>query len=178
MIKLHIIDTNILCCYLKIPGKDTLKDWDIKKIEEKIEDISIKEEGIVIPLPMMIEIGNHIGHLQHRESYLRLSELIKKTIDLEAPFHAFNEQKIFWEGKSILHIVEEWEKHLYTTKVGLGDILILALASYFKTNLSGRRYDVDIWSADNDVNLLREIDFFSEKLEPKKETKKTRVSRN
>ncbi|MGL5934943.1 MAG: hypothetical protein ACRCZI_04895 [Cetobacterium sp.] len=180
MNKLHIVDTNILCCYLQIPGKETVgssKEWTLEKIEQKIEQIHKNAEGIVIPLPMMIELGNHIGHGQYRSSYSRLKELIKKTIDFKAPFHAFNEQQVFWQGNGLLNIVERWEEHFYTSNAGLGDILVLALASYFKTNLSGRRYEVEIWSADNGLNLLDGIDFFSEKVEPVNKEEKIRKAR-
>lgn len=180
MNKLHIIDTNILCCYLQIPGKETVGSsdiWNLEKIEEKINKISENNEGIVVPLPIMIELGNHIGHEQCRDSYLRFKELIRKTIDFQAPFHAFNEQRIFWEGKALLDIVEQWGGHFYSSDAGLADILILALASYFKTNLSGRRYEVEIWSADGGLNSLSGIEFFVEKTEANDKKEYTRRTR-
>lgn len=195
MSKLYIMDTNILCCYLKIPGKEVVgngKQWNFETIMKKINEIEKDKGSIVIPLPVMIELGNHIGHEKDYERHGALEELIEKTIENTAPFHSFNQQRSIWKDENLKKIISEWKKYLFQDSsrdesidkkkgLGLGDIFVLALASYFKTDQSGHRYDVEIWSADNGIISLQDTVFFSdiEVFEtPSPNIKKKRTLRN
>lgn len=194
MSKLYIMDTNILCCYLKIPGKEVVgsgKQWDFEKINEKISEIEKGKDSIVIPLPVMIELGNHIGHEKNYEKHGALEDLIEKTIENTAPFHSFNQQKNIWKDENLKKIISEWKKYLFQDSsrdessdkkkgLGLGDIFVLALASYFKTDQSGHRYNVEIWSADNGIISLKDTIFFGdiEVYDTSSPNSKKRISRN
>lgn len=59
MNKIYIMDTNILSCHLNVKSTVGNGDiWDKEKIQEKIEEITKEKNTIVVPLPVMIELGN------------------------------------------------------------------------------------------------------------------------
>lgn len=65
MQKVLIIDTSILCVYLKVPnmedcGPDNDK-WDYNRVVRKINDEIINKSYLVFHLATLIETGNHIA---------------------------------------------------------------------------------------------------------------------
>ncbi len=67
MQKVLIIDTSILCVYLKVPfmeecGPNNDK-WDYNRVCEKINYEIAQKSLLVLPLAALIETGNHIAHV-------------------------------------------------------------------------------------------------------------------
>lgn len=148
MAKVNIIDTNFLLCYLEVPGKKTIAngfDWDSESIAEMIKECQKNCETIVIPLPMMIEAGNIIGHEKAKKSCEGLIEMINNTFESEAPWHSFHEQKCFWESETLSLALSKWKEQI-NAKIGLGDFLLLLLKDYYLNKM--RHSEVTIWTGD------------------------------
>ncbi|MGL4672147.1 hypothetical protein [Cetobacterium sp.] len=177
MSKIYIMDTNILCTYLGIKGKQTLGNgdiWNKESIEEMISEIEKNNHTIALPLPMVIEAGNNIGHAKDRIGFLKLKELLEKTFDETAPWHSFNEQKIFWEEGKLKEILEKWGDLIFH-EIGLGDFMVLALKDYYRLSSEGRRYEVEIWSGDEALKNYEDIEIFkSEKIKSNRVERKSR----
>ena len=66
MKKVLVIDTSVLCVWLKVPGKETcgpskaLVTYEM--VSEKIEEEKKKGTTFILPLATIIETGNHIAH--------------------------------------------------------------------------------------------------------------------
>ena len=65
MSKVLIIDTSILCVFLRVPdmddcGPDSDK-WDYNRVCRKLEKEIMDKSVLVMPVATMIETGNHVA---------------------------------------------------------------------------------------------------------------------
>jgi len=101
--KVLIMDTSILCCWLRVPGKETAGPNDDKWTPERIEKLIDKEKTqkstFVLPVASLIETGNHIAQAKsHRyECAKKLAEYIVAAADDQSPWAAFTNQFALWE---------------------------------------------------------------------------------
>jgi len=102
MRKVLIIDTSILCVWLKVPGKTTCGPnddlWDWQRVDKKIQDEDRPGTTFVLPLASIIETGNHIAQVKkgNRKALAdTLEDLIRKSADAQTPWAAFSEQSGF-----------------------------------------------------------------------------------
>jgi hypothetical protein len=69
--KVIVIDTSIMCCWLEICGKETCgvdtDKWNKTRVDEYINSETEKGATLVLPLPVIIETGNHIAQASNRE---------------------------------------------------------------------------------------------------------------
>jgi len=70
MRKVLLIDTSLLCVWLKVPGKETAGNnkWDFELVNEKILTEIAKRTALVLPLATVIETGNHIAQAKTANS--------------------------------------------------------------------------------------------------------------
>jgi hypothetical protein len=63
MRKVLLIDTSLLCVWLKVPGKETAgnNNWNFELVEQKIQTEINQGTILVLPLATVIETGNHIA---------------------------------------------------------------------------------------------------------------------
>ncbi|MEN9443650.1 MAG: hypothetical protein RIS47_540, partial [Bacteroidota bacterium] len=65
MNKVLMIDTSILCVWLKVPNMDTCGSdanrWDFDHVNSKIETEIQQGTRMILPLATIIETGNHIA---------------------------------------------------------------------------------------------------------------------
>ena len=98
-----ILDTSVLCVWLKVPGMETCgptaDSWDHKRVDAEIQTAIECGYTLVLPLAALIESGNHIAHVpDHRfETASRLAEVIAKSADRKSPWAAFTDQSGLWE---------------------------------------------------------------------------------
>jgi hypothetical protein len=63
--KILIFDTSVLCCWFKIPGKETCgpetDSWNHSRISELVKREQKKGALFVLPVASIIETGNHIA---------------------------------------------------------------------------------------------------------------------
>lgn len=136
MSKVLIIDTSILCVYLKVPfmeecGPDHDK-WNYDRVAEKIEYEISQNCLLVLPLATLIETGNHIAQASgDRYPYAeKLAEIIVKVANAEEPWAAFTAQKDLWSEENLLKLAREWPR-LAATKLSIGDATIKDVAEFY-----------------------------------------------
>lgn len=158
MKKVLIIDTSILCVYLKVPGKDTCgsnKDqWNKQRVDDLLEKEVQSSTTFVLPLAAIIETGNHIAQAgtKRYEIAQDLAEIILKTATEETPWAAFTEQSVFWDIQGLKNLAEEWPE-LAKQKISIGDATIISVANYYaKTGV-----EVEILTGDEGLKPYESI---------------------
>lgn len=149
MNKVLVMDTSILCVYLKVPdmndcGSDDDK-WDYDRVFHKISDEMNENSTLVLPMAALIETGNHIAHA-NRERYetaKKLSEIIFKVANEEEPWAAFTFQRKLWDEKGLIKLGKEWPE-LAARGISIGDATIKDVAEYY----AKAGYQVEILTGD------------------------------
>ena len=142
-----IFDTSLLCCLLRIPGKDTcgpLRDrWNHDRVQLLIE--SHRNSVFVLPLATIIETGNHISQAtgdrfalaQHFSVYLRYAA------SGATPWAAFSEQTDLWKPEQLIRLCDDWPI-LASANISIGDATIKDVAEFY----SKAGYRVEIATGD------------------------------
>lgn len=136
MNKVLIIDTDILCVWLKIPGRgDCGPDndkWNKERVTKKIQQEERVSTTFVLPLASIIETGNHIAQAAHSrlERGQSLAELMKKSANQQSPWAAFSEQSVLWSSEKLTQLANSWPE-LAAQKLSLGDATIKNVAEYY-----------------------------------------------
>ena len=150
--KILIIDTSILCVYLKVPqmeecGKDGDK-WNYDRVSQKIVEEGRHNTRFVLPLATIIETGNHIAHTSGDNNYKLVNDfadLVEKTIDEETPWIAFSRQAELLQGENLRYLLSKWRKSSIVESQSLGDASIADVANEFLK--MGK--DVEIFTGDS-----------------------------
>ena len=149
MKKVLIIDTSVLCVWLKVGGKETCGSGVTLLTYEKVNDKIMQEiaEGtqLVLPLAVVIETGNHIAQMSGDKFAVANSfaDIIEKTIDSETPWVAFNTQQTLWTEENLRALIDRW-KDTALSGQSLGDASIVDVASYY----SKMGFPVEIFTGD------------------------------
>lgn len=136
MQKVLIIDTSILCVYLRVPFMEECgskhEKWDYERVAEKIDTEISKKSLLVLPLATLIETGNHIAHVQGERYDLAksLSDIIVKVATAEEPWAAFTAQSELWGAENLIKLAIEWPT-LAAGKLSIGDATIKNVADYY-----------------------------------------------
>ena len=137
--KVVIFDTSVLCCWLKVPGKDTCgpdhDKWNFDRIDKKIAAEMTKSSAFVLPLATIIETGNHITQTAGDRYVLAqlLAELIQKTAAGTEPWAAFSQQSPLWDNENLLKLADAWPQ-LAAQKLSIGDATIKDVADYYSAS--------------------------------------------
>ena len=149
MKKVLIIDTSILCVWLKVKGKETCGSGSncitFDDVNQKILSEMQKATEFVLPLATVIETGNHIAHMpgDRYEVAHEFAEIIKKTTDNISPWAAFTTQYILWEPEKLKNLIATWLTTVNADQ-SLGDASIVDVAAYY----SRMGCDVEIYTGD------------------------------
>lgn len=137
--KIAIIDTSILCCWLKVPGKETCGSGDriidFHSADNMIQKAIDDGKYLVLPLAVIIETGNHIAHAKYGDRYeiaRELGTIMNKAADEESPWSAFTEQGNLWNADSLKKLAKEWPADA-AREVSLGDATISKVADYYSS---------------------------------------------
>ncbi len=134
--KVLILDTSVLCCWLRVPGKDTAGPtndlWTPERISELLEQEKRNRSTFVLPIASLIETGNHIAQAEslRYERARELAEHIKATADGQTPWAAFTDQSALWESEQLLLLAEGWPK-LASAGMSIGDVTIKDVAEHY-----------------------------------------------
>ena len=134
--KVLILDTSVLCCWLKVPGKDTagpLDDhWTHERIDQLIEQEKLQQSTFVLPIASLIETGNHIAQSDKRrhECATALAEHLTATVDAQSPWAAFTDQSALWEPEQLRTLAGNWPA-LAVGGTSIGDATIKDVAEYY-----------------------------------------------
>ncbi len=131
-----VIDTNILCVWLKIAGMETCGPdhdrWDFSRVDQAIERYVEEKKSLILPLTTIIETGNHISQATHdrRGRALELAKLMTLSAEAQTPWAAFSEQLDRWTPENLKKLAEEWPP-LADQKLSIGDATIKNVADYY-----------------------------------------------
>lgn len=149
MKKVLIIDTSILCVWLKIDKMDTCGSdndkWDFARIDKLIKEEEAKNTTLVLPLATILETGNHIAQaaLRRYETAQALAKIITAAADGTTPWAAFTQQSVLWETEDLKKLANEWPP-LAAQQISIGDATIKTVAEYY----AKMGYQVEILTAD------------------------------
>lgn len=144
-----ILDTSVLCCWLKVPGKDEtgpVNDrWDHERINVLLVQERAKNSTFVLPIATLIETGNHIAQApQYRfERASSLAGYLREAADAQSPWAAFTDQSQLWQAESLRALANTWP-HLANGGLSIGDATIKDVAEYY----AKAGYFVEILTAD------------------------------
>ena len=81
-----LLDTSILTNVLRVPGFDQ----DAEDVWVELERLSNRDVTLLLPLVVVFETGNHIGHVrdgrERRKTAERFVSTMRRTIDGKAPW--------------------------------------------------------------------------------------------
>ena len=138
MRKVLLIDTSLLCVWLKVPGKETTGNnkWDFELVNEKILTEIEKGTTLVLPLATVIETGNHIAQAKttnsdsKRITSEKFAEIMIYAADEKSPWVAFREQIVLWEAEGLKNLAEKFPNQA-VEKTSMGDASIVVLGWYY-----------------------------------------------
>lgn len=152
MRKVLIIDTSILCVWLKVRGMETCgsdnDSWNYDRVNDKIESEKAQSATFVLPLATIIETGNHITHAKGdiKPFVDGFVDLMHATAKEETPWAAFTEQSALWSPDGLTKLANAW-KETGLRKQSLGDASIVNVANYY----AEAGCEVEILTGDKDL---------------------------
>lgn len=145
--KIIIIDTSILCVYLRIPFMETCGKapnvYTYEDVKTEIEMETQADSQLVLPLATIVETGNHIAQLtNNRRPYAEaLATIIRASINDENPWTAFSTQIELWNDENLLALADKFVDYA-ERGLGIGDTTIVDVADfYYKA-----RHNVEIFT--------------------------------
>jgi hypothetical protein len=158
MSKVLIMDTSILCVWLKVPNMETCGPdndrWDFEKVNRKVIEELAAKTTFVLPLASIIETGNHISQCPGDPYNVALSfaDLIRKTANNETPWAAFTVQANLWSVDKLNELAVIWPR-MAASRISLGDATIKDVADYY--NVQG--FSVEIFTGDQGLKAYEPI---------------------
>lgn len=144
-----ILDTLILCIWLKVPGKETCGSAasciDFAKVDEEIQSAVAMNYTLVLPLATIIETGNHIAQAPQwrHERATDFAGLMEKAANESTPWAAFSDQQTLWSPDGLKNLAAKWPD-LAAKKLSIGDATISEVADYY----AKMGYSVEIYTGD------------------------------
>ena len=134
--RVAFFDTSLLCCWLKVPGKEqagTPPDmWDADRVDALVQALLRERSTMIMPFATIIETGNHIAQAT-RDRFTCATEFarhLRHAAQSEYPWAAFMEQADLWKPERMLSLAEEWPR-LAAARISLGDATIKDVANYY-----------------------------------------------
>lgn len=136
MQKVLIIDTSILCVWLRVAGKETCgqtnEQWEKSRVDKLLKEEVEAGTTLVLPLSTIIETGNHITQANSRqyETAQELARIMALAADERSPWAAFENQAILWNAAGLKQLAEEWA-NLVSQKISIGDVAVKMVADFY-----------------------------------------------
>lgn len=114
MRKVLIIDTSLLCVWLKVYGMEVCGSdnnrWNFERVERKIQEEMAKSTTLVLPLATVVETGNHIAQARAKqyETAEAFARIITYAAQETSPWAAFSEQIILWEAQALKELADQF----------------------------------------------------------------------
>ncbi|MFH5181551.1 hypothetical protein ACHHV8_02340 [Paenibacillus sp. TAB 01] len=147
-----IIDTSILCNIINIPHMNQNHQEIIAELTSLQQD---RQQILILPLATIIETGNHIAHIAdgnlRRERALVMAELIKRTVNDQAPWTYFGQEL---EREDLLEISSAVVEYA-VMEIGIGDLSIVQVYKKYKDTVPAIG-SIRIWSLDNHLKSYYE----------------------
>ncbi len=136
MAKILIVDTSIMCVWLKVPGRETTgknNEFTYDIVAQHIEEEREKGTKLVLPIATIIETGNLIAHANGNKerSIGEFSSMIISSAKGEMPWIAIDMQHSLWNIDNLSALVEDWRKTAISERQSIGDAAIVQIAKQF-----------------------------------------------
>jgi hypothetical protein len=153
-----VIDTSVLCVWLKVPGKldcgsksSDETNWNFERAVNEFDEDLATEMGLlyVVPVATLIETGNHIAQSKGRgreNAVMGFQKLLKDLAKANAPWAPFANQQELWTQTQLQQLAERWPD-LAKRGVGVGDATILDVVAYY----SRKCCDVKLLTGDSEL---------------------------
>lgn len=147
--KVLILDTSVLCCWLKVPGKEIAGPeddrWDHARIERLLNQERSQGSTFVLPMATLIETGNHIAQAPANrfERATELATHLRNVTEANTPWAAFTEQSPLWDKENLCALADSWPA-LAAGGITIGDATIKDVAEYY----AGAGFAVEIITGD------------------------------
>src|SRR6218665_1792417 len=131
-----VLDTTVLCCLLRVPGKDEagpVEDrWDHDRIRSLLDQEKQAGSTFVLPLASIIETGNHIANAPGDRYKISQTfcDYLRAAANSESPWAAFGDQQDLWSGDGLTRLADTWPA-LAATGLSIGDTTIKDVADYY-----------------------------------------------
>ena len=162
--KVVILDTCLACVWLKVPGKEVVgaanDQWNTARVQSEITKRTREGYEIVLPIAVMIEMGNHIAQIKqdNRVEYIeRFRSMMSAALEGTSPWILFNNQNELWKRDRLMPLIDTWKTlNEQGEKHSLGDVSILGIASYYRK----AGYEVAILTADCLLKAYEQVDLW------------------
>ena len=146
----------MLCCWLRVPGKETAGPaddlWDHARIHRQLTEEQTSGSTFVLPIATLIETGNHISQAAANrfECASALSGHLLSATNAESPWVAFTEQGELWAADNLRRLAEAWPT-LAAQRISIGDATIKDVAEYY----ARAGYEVEILTGDRGLKAYQ-----------------------
>lgn len=153
MESLVLLDSSVLCEWMKIPGHcSASKHADVAKTMK-----SLLEDGATffIPIAAVVEVGNHVANIKdgtvRRKSADKFTGLLRKCLEEERPFATIP----LWDRGDLKRYVDSFVANA-TVGIGMGDISIIReFEKLCEANPTAQ--EVWIWTTDGHLDSYRKV---------------------
>lgn len=131
-----VVDTSVLCCWLRVPGKDiagAANDlWTFERVNKLLLAATEAGATLVLPVAVLIETGNHIAQCKGDRYALagKLAQLLIDAVNGNSPWVPFAGQDSLWEAKGLLALADKWPP-LAAAGTSIGDATIRDVAEFY-----------------------------------------------
>lgn len=153
-----ILDTSVLCCWLKVPGKDETGPvddrWNHERIEELLKQERLLNSTFVLPIATLIETGNHIAQASSLrfERATDLATYLREAAEAKSPWAAFTDQSQLWGAENLRILADNWPL-LANSRISIGDATIKDVAEFY----AKAGYFVEILTADAGLKAYQPV---------------------
>jgi hypothetical protein len=162
--KVVILDTCLACVWLKVPGKEVVgaanDQWNTARVQSEITKRTREGYEIVLPIAVMIEMGNHIAQIKqdNRVEYIeRFRFMMSAALEGTSPWILFNNQNELWKRDRLMPLIDTWKTlNEQGEKHSLGDVSILGIATYYRN----AGYEVAILTADSLLKAYEQVNLW------------------
>ena len=158
-----ILDTSVLCCWLRVPGKEETGPvddcWNHARIDALLQTARALNSTFVLPLATLIETGNHIAQAASLR-FERASELarcLRDAAEATSPWAAFTDQSELWSTDGLLALASHWPA-LASQRISIGDATIKDVAEYY----AKAGFSVELLTADAGLKAYQPAQALSE----------------
>lgn len=156
--RILILDTSVLCCWLKVPGKDETGPvddrWDHGRIDALLKRERSLKSTFVLPIATLIETGNHIAQAStlRFERATDLARYLREAAEAKSPWAAFTDQSQLWGTENLRALAESWPS-LANSRISIGDATIKDVAEFY----AKAGYSVEILTADAGLKAYQPV---------------------
>jgi len=131
-----VLDTSVLCCLLRVPGKDQAGPigdrWTHDRIRVLLDQEQLRGSTFVLPLASIIETGNHIANAPGERYQIAQTfcGYLSAAANSASPWAAFGDQQDLWSRDGLVKLAQTWPA-LAAGGLSIGDTTIKEVADYY-----------------------------------------------